>query len=472
MGEPQLAVVRQVPREPQRDDRIEAQVLAEAMVDDVALATLEATLEPSDFFDRDHATIYAAMCALSERKSAVDPTTVTAELEAMGQLAAIGGRDRIGAIMARGGSGKNIEDHAKLLADFALKRRLYMAARSIAIAACDATTKADAAIEHSMTALFGAATRRASDPVSIREAIVSAAEEAIGGTEDRAAPAKGQSTGFATLDNVIAGRGFRPGRHYIIGAPPGTGKSALVGSIMVRMASRGIPVLFYSLEMTRREIADRMLCTEARVSGTRYEAGLMSEDDMSALAQAANALHALPIHIDDAKEQTITQIRAKARRHQRRHGLGLIVTDFLQLIDVPGAPDERHRIVDAMKGLTALGSELNVPVLTVASLNREAGKRSGKDRRPVVSDLLGSSRIESDAAMVAFLYRDELYNENTPDRGIAEFIIRKQRHGRWPVTVRLKFDADCARFDDLAEEPAVPAGYDMSAYRDWNGGNS
>jgi replicative DNA helicase len=476
---PQLVVARPVSREPRRDHRLEEQALGEAMLSDDALATLESILSMEDFDAHGHADIFGAMCAVSASGRPVDTVTVAAELEATGKLERIGGRAKLAAITAAASTAKNIEEHARMLADLAGTRRLFFAARRIADVACDWSLPLNTAVDKSMTALFAAADMKSGGPVSIRDIIFEAANASVTRTEEAAAPKKrGESTGFKSLDRVIAGRGFVGGRLYVIGAPPGTGKSAFISNVMIHSARNGCPSLLYSLEMKSRDIGDRLLCMEARVSSERYEAGELSGDDYEALTAAIGRLEGLPIHIDDGKEQTITQIRAKAKRHKRRFGRDpkdgipmLVVVDFLQLIEVSSAMDERQRVTDAVSGLTALACELDVPVIAIASMNRDHGKRSGKDKRPVASDLLGSSRIESDASLVAFLYRDELVNpDTTDDRGIAEFIIRKQRQGKWPVTVRLKFNAECMRFEDLEEQrPDVPSGYDMDALREWEG---
>jgi replicative DNA helicase len=245
---------------------------------------------------------------------------------------------------------------------------------------------------------------------------------------------------------------MHPGQLIIIAARPAMGKTSFILNIALNSAvTSGKPVLFFSLEMPRVELANRLMCAEARVDQGRLRTNLLTQDDVTALTASANRLHSLPIYIDDSGDLTLLELRAKARRVRNERGLSLIVIDYLQLMKSSrDKVESREReISEISRGLKSLAKELGVPIVALSQLNRGCETRPGKDKRPMMSDLRESGAIEQDADVIMFIYRDEVYNRDTEDKGIAEIIIAKQRNGPTD-TIRLRFVRELTKFENLA----------------------
>lgn len=467
MGERHLAVVRDdaaLGPTPRADHDLERLVLGEALLAPEALAVVEAGLHAADFDHAAHATIFEALCAVAGRGGHPDVVALGHELRARGRLGAVGGAGFLAELTADVGTTAHVEAHVQTLVELAVARRIAQAARAIEARACDPTVRLPALVEHATGAIFAATERAATTrgAVTAGEAV----EASLRAFEERAEQSGGGEvgTGFPDLDRALTGKGLHAGRLYILAARPGIGKSALAANLARHVAGSGRTVLFLSLEMTRQELGDRLLCAEARVDGQRFASNAMAQDELDRVVRAADAIYDLPLLIDDAPGQTLAQVRAKTMRQRRRAGrnggLGLLVVDYLQLVRVPGAESREQAVAEVSRSLKELAKQFEVPVLAISAMNRDAEKRAG-DKRPVLSDLRESGSIESDADLVAFLYRDELVNKNSSDHGIAEVIIRKQRNGP-TTTVRLRYDAPCLRFESLADEPE---GYDVGGWR-------
>jgi replicative DNA helicase len=251
-------------------------------------------------------------------------------------------------------------------------------------------------------------------------------------------------TGLATLDSKMQG-GFRPGELIVLAARPRVGKSALAMQIARNVAERR-GVLVFSLEMTRPELTDRMLANEARVEHRHLREMKVPKASMEAIVKAASAIYSLPLHIDDTPSLPIGEIRSRARRHARRHDLGLIVVDYLQFVVAPKCDSREQAVATIARGLKSLAKELGVPVLALAQLNR-----AGKDA-PSLEHLRESGEIEATANTVMLLHREELVSKSTQRKGIADVIFAKQRSGASGVSVELKFTGTCVRFDDMEQE--------------------
>ncbi len=266
----------------------------------------------------------------------------------------------------------------------------------------------------------------------------------------------GVTTGFYDLDRMLAG--FHPGTLAILAARPAMGKTALALNMALAASAHGAVGIF-SLEMSRQELSSRMLCARGEVDASRVRTGQLDAADWRRLTQAVEDLHAAPIEIDDTPGLTIAQLRSKARRLMtKRRGLALLVVDYLQLMQgTGGAKESRENVISNIsRGLKILSKELNVPVLALSQLNRSLEGRT--DKRPMPSDLRESGAIEQDADVIMFIYRDELYNPDTPDRGLAEVIIAKQRAGA-TGTVKLVFDGKYTLFRNYADPGSTPGGY-------------
>jgi replicative DNA helicase len=443
------------------DHDLERRTLGEAMLREDALAILEAYVGPEDYDLRAHSLIFAAMQAISARSEALDAASLVAELKAREQLSAAGGYSYVVELPDLVASVAHVEDHAKLLADLALTRRIADAAREIEARACADRVRVGDLVEFASEKMFAATERKGGDgPKSIGDAIEQAFAEVAANAD--AGGQRGLSTGFDGIDAVLSGRGFMPGRLYILAARPGVGKSALAGNMARNVAGAGKPVLFISLEMPLVELGHRLLVAEARVDGRLWESYQLPKHDHEKILRAANEVYGLPIWIDDGSGQTLAQIRAKALRQKRRTGLAMLIVDYLQLVKVPSAENREQAVASVARGLKALAKELGIPVLAIAAMNREADKRSG-DKRPLMSDLRESGSIEYDADLIAFLYRDELVDKESADKGVAEFIVRKQRNGLANETVRLKYVGASMRFETL-DEYAAPDEHISGSY--------
>jgi replicative DNA helicase len=246
--------------------------------------------------------------------------------------------------------------------------------------------------------------------------------------------------------------GLQPGDLVIVAGRPSMGKTAFALNMAANAALHaGVGVAVFSLEMSKEQLGLRLLSAEARVSGAKMRSGFLSPQDFGALTNGADRLFAAPIYIDDSPALTALQMRAKARRMKAEKDLGLIVVDYLQLMKGREGSDNREQeISEISRSLKALAKELHIPVLAVAQLNRRPDTR--EDKRPVLADLRESGAIEQDADVICFIYRDEMYNENSKDKGVAEILVRKHRNG--PIgTISLKFFHQYTRFEDLVRAP-------------------
>jgi replicative DNA helicase len=259
----------------------------------------------------------------------------------------------------------------------------------------------------------------------------------------------GIPTGFKDLDRLTAG--LQPSDLIVIAGRPSMGKTALALNITANAAFSGVGAAIFSLEMSKEQLAMRMLCSEARVNNARVRSGYLSGQDFPKLAQAASRLHESPIFIDDTPAISVLELRAKTRRlvRDRSKKVALLVVDYLQLMRGMGAAQNREQeIAEISRSLKALAKELHIPVIALSQLNRRVEDRG--EKKPMMADLRESGAIEQDADVIAFIYRDEVYNKNSNDKGIAEIIVAKQRNG--PIdTVRLAFLSDIMRFEDLSE---------------------
>jgi replicative DNA helicase len=260
---------------------------------------------------------------------------------------------------------------------------------------------------------------------------------------------------------------MHPGDLVIIAGRPGMGKTAFALNIGVNACqARGVPIAVFSLEMPKEQLARRMLCAEARVDGSRLRTGQLSREDWPKLANAAGLLSELPVWIDDTPGLTLMELRAKTRRLHADHRVGLVIVDYLQLMRSGGRADSREQeISEISRSLKALAKELRLPVIALSQLNRGVESRGNKDKRPQLSDLRESGAIEQDADTIYFIYRDEVYNRESLDQGVAEIIIGKQRSGPTGV-VRCRFFNEYTRFDNLAEDDYAGGSQNRSSFAD------
>ncbi len=412
------------------------------------LAGVAASLRPDDFYDRRHGRIYEAMLALYNQGRPVDEITVTSRLNDTGQLQAVGGPALLAELADIAISPAHVDHYATLVRDKALLRGFIKAAHHAVEQAYSHQADPDLALEEAERAIFAATQdRHARGFASLGEVV----QSALGVIEKRFKQkglVAGVPTGFKKLDTLTTG--LQPGDLIIIAGRPSMGKTAFALNIAANAAlEANIPVAIFSLEMSKEQLGLRLLSSEARVSGSKIRSGFLNaKQDWPALTAAADKLYSAPIYIDDTPAISVLEMRAKARRLKADKGLGLLLVDYLQLMRGRSESfDSREQeISDISRSLKALAKELDIPVVALSQLNRKVEDRPNK--RPQLSDLRESGAIEQDADVIAFIYRERVYNRES-EENTAEIIIGKQRNG--PTgTVKLAFLDDLTRFENLA----------------------
>ncbi|MEZ4407733.1 MAG: replicative DNA helicase [Polyangiales bacterium] len=439
-------------RVPPHDLEAERAVLGSVLLDNSVLASIDSTVTSGDFYHPAHAVIFEAIQGLSARREPVDVVTLAAELRARERLYTIGGAQYLGELTDVIPTTAHAESHARIVADLAGVRRMIDVAHEIVARGYGERGDPEQFLDFAAAKVFEVAQKRAKSTLIPLEQAILEAFERIESVLERGAMISGVESGFRDLDRLTAG--MHPGQLIIIAARPAMGKTSFALNLALNAASASQkPVMVFSLEMPRVELANRLMCAEARVDQSRIRTSLLTQDDLTALTAAANRLHSLPIYIDDSGDLTLLELRAKGRRMKAERDISMIVIDYLQLMKASREKSEsrEREISEISRGLKALAKELGIPIIALSQLNRSCETRPGKDKRPMLADLRESGAIEQDADVVMFIYRDEVYNRDTEDRGIAEIIIAKQRNGPTD-NVRLRFVRELTKFENLAHD--------------------
>jgi replicative DNA helicase len=448
---------------PPANPEAEQSVLGAILVRPEVMDRIADLIGPEDFYREAHGRIYRAMLDLYGRGEPVDLVTVSALLKERGQLEGVGGPVFLAGLSQQVGFATNAEYYAHLVHDKAVLRRLLDCTQEIA-SACLAPVENVADFldmaEHKVFQVAEAKVRPGFSPLSDLVDTEIATLEAIWGRKDGSLT--GVSSGFTDLDNYTAG--FQPSDLIILAARPSMGKTALALNIAFNAAYGGtpekphtrqtpVPVAFFSLEMSKEQLVRRLLSSVGKVDASQIRrAAFLTGQEWTSLQEAAGILLDCPIYIDDTPAATVLDIRAKSRRLKADGKLGLIIIDYLQLMQGRMELTSREQqISEISRSLKGLAKELAVPVIALSQLSREPEKRERK--RPQLSDLRESGAIEQDADVVMFIYRDEVYRKDSQDKGVAEVIIGKQRNG--PIgTIKLAFRDRFTRFDDLEKDQA------------------
>jgi replicative DNA helicase len=399
----------------------------------------------NDFYRHDHKLIFGAMTEMSENNMTIDIITLAEYLEAKQQLDSVGGLAYIGELVNNSAGSGNAKRYAEIIKDKALIRELIGTAQDIINTATSTTQPASELVADAESAIYKIIDQReTAEPVHINNAV----QEAIKHLGDVVDGLTYQSTGMDDLDSLIAG--LRGGATYVIAARSSMGKTALMCSIAHHVA-QSKRCYIATLEMPRREIAARLMAIDANLNiGNIKNWG---DDDYNKLTKAAVSIQKMDIIIDHEEGLTLAKLRARCRRAKRRGGLGAIFVDYLQLIKSKADTRERE-VALVSEGLKSLAKELDVPIIVLAQLNRDCDKRS--DKRPLMSDLRESGSIEQDADVIMMLYRDEVYNKDTQYKGVAELLVRKNRHGAIG-DVYLSFNSESMRFANKAPDWMMPS---------------
>jgi replicative DNA helicase len=407
----------------------------------------EQGLRPDDFYRPAHQHVFDAIKALYSSGGAVDVVTVADELRRAGLLDEVGGAEALHELQNATPAISSAGQYARIVQDTALLRRLIYAAGDIAELAYSEPDDVRKALDEAETKVFDIAEQTVTDTVRPLDDLLAEAMDRLQETFDRGDIITGVPTGYTDLDELLSG--LQGSALYIVGARPAMGKTAFGLGMATHVAQHTAkPVLVFSLEMGHNELTQRILASEARVDSTKIRTGRLAEADWAKIGKAIGRLE-VPLLLDDNPRVTVMEIRAKARRIKARYGaLGLIVIDYLQLMSGHGNSENRQlEVSEISRNLKILARELEVPIVALSQLSRNLEARS--DKRPMLSDLRESGSLEQDADVVMFLYRDEVYNPESPDKGSAEVIVAKHRSG--PIgTKRLVFLGQYTRFDNAA----------------------
>ena len=431
----------------------EQSVLGGLMLDNQAFDRVAELVVSQDFYTRTHKLIFEAMTALAEIGDPIDLITISESLEKNNKLAGIGGFAYLAEIAKNTPSAANIDAYANIVRERAVVREMIGVANEIAEAGfnTEGRTSHDL-LDFAESKVFKIAEQRSKStegPQSIHnilEKTVDKIEELYQSPQDGVT---GVSTGYADLDKMTTG--LQPSDLIIVAARPSMGKTTFAMNLAEHAAmTQDKPVLIYSLEMPSEQIMMRMLASLGRINQTKVRTGQLDDDDWARLSSTMGLLMEKgKMYVDDASGLTPTDVRSRARRIARDHGgISMIMVDYLQLMRVPSLSDNRTlEIAEISRSLKSLAKELKCPVVALSQLNRTLEQRA--DKRPINSDLRESGSIEQDADLIMFIYRDEVYNEDSTEKGIAEIIIGKQRNG--PIgKVRLTFQGQFSRFDNYA----------------------
>jgi replicative DNA helicase len=464
-------------RVPPHDLDAEGAVISAVMVDPAALDKVNEFLKPEHFYSEAHRRIFEACVELSAAGRPVDVVQVATWLRDRERLAQVGGMAYLTEVLNTAPAVANVSAYARTIHEKFRVRQLILTCQRVTAQGYAGYGEAQSFIDGAEQAVYDIARTRESSSVYMLRDVMRDTFKKIEKANARGRRITGIPTGFDRYDRMTSG--LHDGELTIVAARPGMGKTSLVLNMAANVASpqqlesahdpnerweeAGYGVVVFSLEMPREQIVNRMLCSEAKVDVSRVRTGMLTPSDWSKLTQAASHLGSLAIWVDDTPALGLLELRSKVRRLQaeydrvddatgeKKQRIGLVMVDYLQLMrGRENAASREQEISEISRGLKQLAKELSLPVIALSQLNRAVETRGEKSKRPQLSDLRESGAIEQDADNICFIYRDDYYNKETADRNVAELIIAKQRNGPTD-TVKVRFDAQYTRFDNLAE---------------------
>lgn len=433
----------------------EQAVLGGLMLDNRAWDRVVEYISEIDFYRADHRLVFQVISELAKKNKPFDMLTLADSLKAVNSLETAGGEAFLYQLANNTPSAANIVAYAEIVRERSVLRQLLTAANHIADLAFHTEGRPSKELldeaERRIFKIGDQTSRNTEGPMGIGDVLAKATDR-IDTLFHSNNAVTGLSTGFVDLDEMTAG--LQEGDLVVIAGRPSMGKTAFAMNIAEHAAISGKkPVLIFSMEMPSEMLAMRMMSSLGRINQHKVRTGKLAENDWPRLASAVSMLSEAAMFIDDSPALSPSELRGRARRIARSHGqLGLIVIDYLQLMHVPGSKENRTmEITEISRSLKALAKEMHVPVIALSQLNRGLEQRT--DRRPVMSDIRESGAIEQDADLIAFIYRDEVYNDNSPEKGVAEIIIGKQRNG--PIgKIKLTFLGEYTRFENYAYTPS------------------
>ena len=437
-------------RMPPQNIDAERSILGAVLLDKDAMIKISDIVTPEDFYEDRHGIIFQAMLYLFEKRRPVDIVTLSEILEAEDKIKVVGGSSYLAELVNSTPSAANIVYYAQIVRDKGTLRNLIQAADGITQLGYNEEQEISDTLDQAEQSLFSVSQKTLKNKfVPIKDALADAFDriDAIHKDKDKGA-LRGVPSGFKDLDQQTAG--FQKSDLIILAARPSMGKTSFALNLAENAAIESkVPVAIFSLEMSKEQLIERLLSSQAGVDSWKLRTGNLSDDDFPKIGYAMGVLNDAPIFIDDSVAGNIMEIRAKARRLQMEYGLGLVIIDYLQLMSGRSRSADSNRvqeISEISRGLKSLARELNVPIIALSQLSRAVEHRD--DKRPQLSDLRESGSIEQDADIVMFLYRDEYYHPDTDRRGITEILIRKHRNG--PIgNTQVFFNPAQMRFADL-----------------------
>ncbi len=432
---------------PPYNEEAEQYVLGACFGSGDAFARALEIIELDDFYKTSHRKIFSAMQHLFEANEPIDILTVADRLRKSDGLDDAGGMDYLDFLEGLVPTSAAVSHHSKIIREKKVLRDLIETATEIVASSYEDSDEADEILDKAERSIFEISEKRTKRSFFSIKEIVKSSFDSIEKLFEKPGMVTGVETGFRELDQITSG--LQASDLVIIAGRPSMGKTSFALDI-ARFAAckRKIPTAIFSLEMSKEQLGLRMLCSEARVSSVKLRTGFLATSDWPNLTAAAGRISEAPIFIDDSPQLATLDVRARARRLKAEHSLGLVIIDYLQLMHGSRKIESRQlEISEISRGLKGLAKELNVPIIALSQLSRAVESRT--DKRPLLSDLRESGSIEQDADVVAFIYRDEVYDTETPKAGIAEILIRKQRNG--PIgDIELAFLKEYTRFENLA----------------------
>ena len=447
--------VRGYDRVPPHSLEAEVSVLGAALLSKAAAGDVMEVLRSEDFYRNAHRVVFEAIQGLNTDGEPIDTVTITDWLASRGRLDEVGGAASIHDLTVAVPTAANAAYYAQIVREKALMRRLIDAGTAVTRLGYESGDDPVGVVDKAESLIYEVAQTGTTSEYSRLGELLNESFAQIEALAERSSEVTGLATGFDDLDRLTAG--LQPQNLIILAARPAMGKSSLVLGINHFVSARlNKPSLLFSLEMSKQEIVNRLLSSEARIDSSRLRTSRLEDTDWRKLGDALGTLSEAPLFIDDTPSITLMEIRAKARRLKQKHGLELVVVDYLQLMQSHRRVDSRQQeVAEISRGLKMLAKELNVPVIALSQLSRQPESRT--DKRPILADLRESGSIEQDADIVGFIYRDEVYDEDSPDKGIAELIIAKHRNGATGV-VKLAFLDHLTKFANLARGPGGGTG--------------
>ena len=432
---------------PPHDIEAEQAVLGSMLTDKDAVISALEKLKDEDFYREDNREIFSAIFNLYSKSLPIDIVTVKSELVEMGSFERIGGFEYLAELPDKVPTTANVDRYIKIVEEKSMMRRLISMSNELIALGYDETEEVDNALDMAEKKVFALAQNKASKSYFSMKEILATSLAELEKLYNQKGTLTGLTTGFTDLDFMTAG--LHESDLIIVAARPAMGKSAFAINLATNAAIKaGKGAVIFNLEMSKEQVANRILCSEALVDSNKVRTGKLEDDDWMKIATATSTLSEAPIYIDDTPGITVMEIRAKCRKLKLEKDIGLVVIDYLQLVQGSGKKNStrEQEISEISRSLKILAKELNIPVIALSQLARSAEKRD--DKRPMLSDLRESGAIEQDADIVIFLYRDDYYNPDSEEKNVAEVILAKHRGGS-TGTVKLSWLPNFTKFGNL-----------------------